>query len=135
MFGATVGRRVVIRSRVNVWFPWRLTIADDVWIGDEVFILNLATVTIEHDVCISQRAFLCTGSHDCRRDDFALITKPIVIRESSWVAAQAFVAPGIEIGPRAVVSAGSVVLRNVPVDTIVRGNPAEPYKKINALVN
>lgn len=130
MFGATVGRRVVIRSRVNIWFPWRLAIADDVWIGEEVFILNLASVTIEHDVCISQRVFLCTGSHDFRREDFALITKPIVIHESSWIAAQAFVAPGIEIGPRSVVSAGSVVLRNVPVDAHVRGNPAETYKTI-----
>ena len=133
-FGATVGRGVVIRSRVNIWFPWRLVVGDDVWLGEEVFILNLAQVTIEDNCCISQRAFLCTGSHEFRRDDFALITKPIAVRSSSWIAAQAFVGPGVEIGTGGIVSAGSVVLRDVPPFTIVQGNPAQISKTYSTLV-
>ena len=123
-FGARIGERVVIRSRVNVTFPWRLTLGDDVWIGEEALLLTLAPIVIESDVCISQRAFLCTGSHDFRAEDFKLITKPISVRRGSWIAAQAFIAPGVEIGAGSMVSAGSVVLDSVPPGSIVRGNPA-----------
>lgn len=132
MFGAKIGRGVVIRSRVNIWFPWRLSVGDHVWIGEEVFILNLAPVTIGRSSCISQRAFLCTGSHDFRSRDFALITKPIDVESSSWIAAQAFVAPGVRVGEGSVVSAGSVVLEDVPPATIVQGNPARVVKQITS---
>jgi len=114
----------VIRANVNISFPWRLRIGDHVWIGEDVGILSLAPVTIESNVCISQRAYLCTGSHDFRREDFKLKVDPITVRTGSWVAAAAFVGPGVEVGAGALVSAGSVVLENVPAKTIVRGNPA-----------
>ncbi len=103
MFGATVGEGVVIRSRVNITFPWRLKIGDHVWIGDEVMILSLAEVSIGSHVCISQRAFLCAGSHDFRKESFDLITEPIRIGDSSWVGAMAFIPPG------AVVPEGTMV--------------------------
>ncbi|MGV3533757.1 MAG: WcaF family extracellular polysaccharide biosynthesis acetyltransferase [Chthoniobacteraceae bacterium] len=125
-FGATVGRGVVIRSRVNITFPWRLTIGDHVWLGEEVLILSLAPVTLESDVCISQRAFLCTGSHRFDSPGFDLVTKPITIRRGSWIAAQAFIAPGVSIGPDSMVAAGSVVTRDVEPGKVVAGNPAQP---------
>jgi putative colanic acid biosynthesis acetyltransferase WcaF len=124
VFGAKIGRGVVIRANVNISFPWRLTIGDHVWIGEDVGILTLAPVTIESNVCISQRAYLCTGSHNFRREDFKLQVAPIVVRESSWIAAASFIAPGVEIGPGAIVSAGSVVFANVAPKMCVRGNPA-----------
>lgn len=126
VFGATIGRGVVIRAKVNITFPWRLTVGDHVWIGEEVLILSLAPVTLESHICISQRAFLCTGSHRFHSPGFDLVTKPITIRQGSWIAAQAFVAPGVEIGPDSMVAAGSVVLENVPPGTVIRGNPARP---------
>ncbi|MES2570036.1 MAG: WcaF family extracellular polysaccharide biosynthesis acetyltransferase [Verrucomicrobiota bacterium] len=124
LFGARIGRRAVIRGNVNITFPWRLTVGDDVWIGEEVTILSLALVTIESDVCISQRSFLCTGSHDFRAPQFDLVTKPITIHRESWIAAQAFIAPGVEVGPHSMVCAGSIVLETVLPNTRVRGNPA-----------
>lgn len=111
-------------ARPAISFPWRLAIGDDVWIGEDVGILSLAQVTIESNVCISQQAYLCTGSHDFRSDTFDLVTRPITIRSGSWVAAGAVVLPGVEIGSNSLVSAGSVVNRDVPPSTIVRGNPA-----------
>ena len=123
-FGAKVGERVVIRANVNISHPWRLEMGDHVWIGEDVGILSLAQVTIGANVCISQRAYLCTGSHDFRREDFKLNVAPIVVRDGSWVAAASFIAPGVEIGPGAVVSAGSVVFKSVGPGTRVRGNPA-----------
>jgi putative colanic acid biosynthesis acetyltransferase WcaF len=126
-FGAQIGTGVTIRSNVNISFPWRLAIGDYVWIGDDVGILSLAQVTIESNVCISQRAYLCTGSHDFRREDFALKVAPITIRDGSWIAAMSFIAPGVEIGSGAVVAAGSVVFRNIPPNASVRGNPAVDF--------
>ncbi|RYD73761.1 MAG: colanic acid biosynthesis acetyltransferase WcaF [Verrucomicrobiaceae bacterium] len=125
-FGARIGHHVVIRGKVNITFPWRLTVSDHVWIGEEVILLSLAPITIESNVCISQRAFLCTGSHKFRAPGFDLVTKPIVIRERSWVAAQVFVAPGVVIGPDSMACAGSIVLESILPGVVVRGNPARP---------
>jgi len=130
MFGAKIGRSVVIRANVNISFPWRLIIGNHVWIGEDVGILTLAPVTIESNVCISQRAYLCTGSHDFRREDFKLQVAPITVREDSWIAAASFIAPGVEIGSGAIVSAASVVLKNVAPNVLVRGNPAAPILEI-----
>ena len=129
-FGAKIGEDVVIRANVNISFPWRLSVGDHVWIGEDVGILSLAPVTIESNVCISQRAYLCTGSHDFRREDFKLKVAPITVRTGSWVAAVAFVGPGVEVGTGAVVSAGSVVFETVPPNTLVQGNPARVISQV-----
>ena len=123
-FGAHVGAGVVIRANVNISFPWRLDIGDHVWLGEEVMILSLAQVTIESHVCVSQRAFLCTGYHDHHKVSFDLQTRPITLRRGSWVAAQCFIGPGVEIGEGSIASAGSVVMTSVPANCLVRGNPA-----------
>ena len=125
-FGAKVGQGVVIRSRVNITFPWKLTIGDHVWIGDEVMILSLAPVTIASHVCISQRAFLCTGSHKFRSEKFDLITKPISIGEGCWIAANVFVAPGVTLASHTMCAAGAVVLKSAGPDQVLVGNPATP---------
>lgn len=67
---------------------------------------------------------MCTGSHRFSLPTFDLVTKPIEIKEGSWVAAQVFVAPGVVIGPNSMCVAGSVVLSDVPPDATVIGNPA-----------
>jgi len=126
-FGAKIGRAVVIRANVNISFPWRLAIGDHVWIGEDVGILTLAPVTIESNVCISQRAYICTGSHDFRREDFKLCVAPITIRAQSWIAASAFVGPGVTIGTGSVISAGAVVFKDVPPSSLARGNPAQVF--------
>ncbi len=128
LFGSKIGKGVVIRSRVNITFPWRLTIGDDVWIGDEVLILSLAPVTIGSNVCISQRAFLCTGSHKFRSENFDLETKPISVGEGSWIAANVFVGPGVTLGRGTLCSVGAVVLRSCGPDQVLVGNPALPCR-------
>jgi len=124
-FGAQVGRGVVIRSKVRITMPWRLSIGDYSWIGEETQLLTLARIDIGSHVCISQRAFLCTGSHDFRSLTFDLITRPIRIGNEAWIAAQSFVGPGVEIGRGTVVCAGSIVVRSLPEGVIARGNPAQ----------
>jgi putative colanic acid biosynthesis acetyltransferase WcaF len=106
-FGAKVGTGVVIRSRVNITMPWHVEIGDHVWLGDEVLILSLDRVRIGSNVCISQRAFLCTGNHDFRKHTFDLVTRPIEIGDGCWIAACAFVGPGAVLPPGTMMKAGS----------------------------
>jgi putative colanic acid biosynthesis acetyltransferase WcaF len=130
-FGAQIGEGAVIREGVNISFPWRLTLGNHVWLGEEVMILSLAPVCIGSNVCISQRAFLCAGSHDFRAEAFDLISKPITVGDGCWIAAAVFIAAGVEIGTGSVVSAGSVVIGNVPPRVLVRGNPAEVIRALS----
>jgi len=130
-FGAKIGRGLLIGSNVNISFPWRLTVGDHVWIGDDVGILSMAQVTIESNVCVARRSFLCTASHDFRREDFKLKVAPILIQTGSWIALGSIITPGVTIGSGAVVSAGSVVLKDVPANCLVRGNPATVVYEIN----
>lgn len=128
VFGARVGQHVVIRAKVTITMPWRLTLGDHVWIGEEVFILSLGEVSIGSHSVISQRTFLCGGSHDYRSIDFKLLQRPIRIGQQAWIAAQAFVGEGVQVGDGTVVTAGSVVIHDVPAGVIVRGNPAVVVK-------
>jgi putative colanic acid biosynthesis acetyltransferase WcaF len=123
-FGAKIGRGVVIRSQVNINFPWRLEIGDHVWIGEEVMILSLDRVRIGSHVCISQRAFLCTGSHQFKKETFDLVTKPIFIEDGCWIAAGAFIGTGVTLRRNTVCAAGAVVMRDAGPDVVLVGNPA-----------
>jgi putative colanic acid biosynthesis acetyltransferase WcaF len=128
-FGARVGQGVVIKPNVRIKYPWRLTIGDHCWIGQDVWIDNVADVDVGNHVCISQLAYLCTGSHDYRRRSFDLITGAIRIGNGAWIGARVLVLGGITVHANAVVAAGSVVTRDVPAAAIVAGNPARPLDR------
>ena len=130
LFGAKIGSGCVIRSRVNITFPWRLVCGDNVWIGEEVLILSLDKVVIGSNVCLSQRAFLCTGSHKFRKQSFDLITRPVTIEDGCWIAAGVFVGPGVTVFRNSLCAAGTVVVRDAGPDRLVAGNPAVE-KKLN----
>ena len=134
LLGARIGTGVVIRSRVNITFPWRFACGDFVWIGDEVLILSLADVTIGSNVCISQRAFLCTGSHDHTKATFDLITRPIEVRAGCWVGAQAFVGPGVTLKENTVCAAGAIVVRDAGPNELIGGNPARLIRALQTPV-
>ena len=113
------GPGVVIRHRVRVLWPWKLTVGDDCWIGEDVWLLNLEPITLGSDVCLSQGAFLCTGSHDRRSPTFEYDNGPINVGDRAWVAARALVLRGVSVGAGAVVGAHSTVVRDVPADVVV----------------
>ncbi|MBD2491085.1 WcaF family extracellular polysaccharide biosynthesis acetyltransferase [Aulosira sp. FACHB-615] len=128
-FGAQIGQNVRIKPGARVKFPWRLTVGDHVWIGEDAWIDNLANVTIESHVCISQGVYLCTGNHDWSHPDFKLMTAPIHIQESSWIAAKSVIGPGVTVGKGAVLTLGGVTGRSLEAMTIYAGNPAQPIKQ------
>ena len=123
-FGARIGRNVTIKPQVKITFPWKLEIGDHVWLGEECWLLNLERITIGNNVCISQRAFLCTGSHNHKLPTFDLITKPITVEDGAWIGAGAWVGPGVTVGNHAVLAAGSIATKDLEPHGIYRGNPA-----------
>lgn len=127
-FGARVGIGVNIKPRVNIHFPWKLTLGDHCWIGEEVFILNFELIQIGSHACVSQRAFLCGGNHDYTDVAFSYRNGPIEIGTGAWVGAQSFVGPNSRIGEQAVIVAGSVVTGDLPAGMVCRGNPCVPLK-------
>jgi putative colanic acid biosynthesis acetyltransferase WcaF len=133
-FGAQVGTGVMIKPSVQIKFPWKLVIGNDVWIGEHVWIDNLDMVTIGSDVCISQGAMLLCGSHDYSRETFDLITRPIVVEDGAWICAKAVVCPGVRVGRNAVLTAGSLATADIDASGIYQGNPAS-LKRARTVLN
>jgi putative colanic acid biosynthesis acetyltransferase WcaF len=127
-FGARIGKDVNIKPHVKVKFPWKLTVGDGTWIGEECWIDNLDQVTIGKKAVLSQRTYLCTGNHDWSDPEMPLKTAPIHIGDRAWVCAGVVVGPGSEVGEGAVVALGSTVNGKVPADMVCSGHPAAPLK-------
>jgi putative colanic acid biosynthesis acetyltransferase WcaF len=125
LFGARVGKNVLIKPFVNIKYPWFLIIKDNVWIGENVWIDNVANVSIESNVCISQGAVLLTGNHDYTSAAFNLIMKEIVIEDGVWIGAAAVICPGVTCKSHSVLTVGSVATTNLESYSVYRGNPAE----------
>lgn len=123
-FGAKIGENVFIKPSLHVKHPWRLTVGDNVWLGERAWIDNLVPVTIGSNVCISQGAYLCTGNHDWSDPGMGMTAKPIIIGDGAWVGAFAKVGPGITVGEEAIVTMGSVLLKDAEPRGIYQGNPA-----------
>ena len=108
LFGANIGRGVVIHPNVRIKFPWKLTVGDNCWIGREVWIDNLDEVVLESDVCISQGAYLCTGSHDHKSMTFELRTGPIRVEHGAWLCCRSIVLGGSTVQRLTLVPANEV---------------------------
>ena len=123
-FGARIGAGVLIRHRVRIQWPWKLTIGDNSWVGTDVDLYNLDHITIGNDVCISQYAYVCTGSHDRRSPTFEFDNAPIVVEDGVWLCARSTVLRGVTVGANSTVAATAVVTRDVPPDSIVVPPPS-----------
>lgn len=130
-FGAEISRGVVIKPRVRVKFPWKLAIGSDSWIGEGVWLDNLADISIGSDCCLSQGVYVCTGNHDWSKPSFDLVVQPVTIADGSWIGAFACIAPGVVVGNDAVVAMGSIVNTDVAAASVVQGNPAKHLKNRN----
>lgn len=124
VFGARIGRNVIIKPQVNIKHPWLLIIHDHVWIGENVWIDNLAQVTLCSNTCISQGALLLTGNHNYKSTSFDLIIGSITLEEGSWIGAKAVVCPGVSCGSHSILTVGSVATKDLKSYSIYQGNPA-----------
>ena len=125
VFGATIGKGVVIKTRVRVKNPWRLTIGDHCWIGEDVWIDNLEDIYIGSNVCISQGAMLLTGNHDYTQSSFPYRLGKIRIEDGVWVGARSTVCPGVTCRAHSILTVNSVATKDLETCKIYSGNPAQ----------
>lgn len=124
LFGTKVGKGVVIKPGVNIKYPWKLAIGNHCWIGEGVWIDNLAQVTIGNNVCLSQGAMLLCGNHNYRKSTFDLILGETTLEEGVWIGARAVVGPGVTCRSHAVLTVGSAATGDLEAYSIYKGNPA-----------
>lgn len=125
LFGAKIGKNVIIRPSVKITYPWKLKIDDHSWIGDDVNLYTLGEIEIGKNVVVSQKSYICTGSHDYLKPNFPIFAKKITIKDECWLASDVFVAPGITIGKGTVVGSRSSVYKDLPPNKICIGNPVK----------
>ena len=124
LFGARIHPTAMVRGSVRIWDPGNLSLGRHASLGPGVICYNVAPVAIQDHAIVSQRAHLCTGTHAVDDPDFPLVAKPIVIGENAWIAAEAFVGPGVTVGNGAVLGARAVAFRNLDPGGVYVGNPA-----------
>lgn len=124
LFGARIGAGVWVYPTAQIWAPWNLRVGDEARIGPGAVIYNVASIAIGARAVISQGAELCTASHDFDRPGFRLTGAPIAVGADCWVAAGAFVGPGVTLGQGAVALARAVVVRDLDRGVVAAGNPA-----------
>ena len=129
VFGGTIGKRSRIFGSSKIWQPWKIKIGNYSIISARVNCYSVDSITMGDHVVISEGAFLCTASHDINSATMELVHKPITIESQVWIAAKAFIGPGVKIGEGAVVGAYAVVTKDVEPWTVVAGNPAKVVKK------
>jgi putative colanic acid biosynthesis acetyltransferase WcaF len=125
LFGAKIGKKVIIRPTVRITYPWKVSIGNYSMVGDDVVLYSLGDIEIGDNVVISQKSYLCTGSHDYLQIDFPIFAKKITIENQCWLATDVFVAPGITIKEGTVVGSRSSVYKDLPANKVCVGNPAK----------
>lgn len=124
-FGARIGAGARVYPSARIWLPRHLVMAPWSSIGPGVQCYNQARITLGEGAIVSQRAFLCSGDHDHRDPAHQLVTRPILIEAGAWIAAEAFVAPGVTVGVGAVLGARGCAVKDIPANTVWAGNPAQ----------
>ena len=127
-FGARVGRGARVHASVRIWLPANLELGEDVLIGPGARLYNQGHISIGAHSIISQRAHICASSHDVRDPHFQLVLRPVTIGAGCWVAAEAFVGPGVTMGDRSVLAARGALFGDAAADGIYAGNPAQLLK-------
>ncbi|WP_292245489.1 putative colanic acid biosynthesis acetyltransferase [Mesonia sp.] len=128
IFDAKIGKNVIIRPSVKITYPWKLSIGDYAWVGDDVVLYTLGEIEIGAHAVISQKSYLCTGSHDYKSESFEIYAQKISIEKKCWLATDVYVAPGVTIGEGSVIGARSSVFKNVPKQKIGFGSPFKIIK-------
>lgn len=129
MFGAKIGKHCVIHPGVNIKLPWNLDIGDHVWIGQRAWLDNVALLTIEDNVNISQGVYIIPGGHDYKKVDHPSTFGPVYLEEGCWIGAHSMVTENVRVGTHAVLAANSVASRDMEPYMIYRGNPAVPVRE------
>ena len=128
VFGANVSWTSMVNSNVKIWAPWNLELGDYSCLGPRVNCYNQGLISLKNNVTVSQDCSLCASSHDYTSKRHDLFLSPITIHDNAWIAAEAFIGPGVTIGKGSVIGARSAVFKDTEPWTVAGGNPAKFIK-------
>lgn len=128
LFGAKIGKGVLIRPTARVTYPWFLEVGDHSWIGDDTVLYNLAPIRLGSHVALAHGVYICTGFHEIDKPSFDIGAAPVVIEDEAWLANDCFISPGVTVGHGAVVGARSTVLKDMPAGMVCVGHPCRPIR-------
>jgi putative colanic acid biosynthesis acetyltransferase WcaF len=127
-FGASIGAGVRIRPGVEVTYPWRLTVGDYAWIGDNVTLYSLGSICIGANSVISQNAYICAADHDYSDVTFPIRARAVTVGEQVWIGSDVWIGPGVAVNSGSVVGARSTVIKDLPPGMVCVGSPCKPIK-------
>lgn len=128
LFGAKIGKKVIIRPSVRITYPWKISIGDYSWIGDDVVLYSLGEIEIGKNVVVSQKSYVCAGTHDYTKENFPILGKKTTIEDECWLATDVYVSPGVKIGKGTIVGARSSVFKDLEEGKVCLGSPAQAIK-------
>ena len=128
LFGAHIGRRCMVCPHVKILIPWNIFFGNNVSLGEGANLYNFSPIHVGDHSIVSQRSFLCTGTHDYSLKSHPLMSLPITIGPRAWLCAECFIHPGVTIGEGAVIGARAVVAKDMPPWTVCAGNPCRALK-------
>ncbi len=130
---AQCGEGLDIRPPIMIEYGERVAIGQNVFINNDFLVVGSGRIRIGDNVLIGPGVRLYTPNHPLdvtlRREGWE-IGLPITIEDDAWLGGSVVICPGVTIGARSVVGAGSVVTKDVPPDVVVAGNPARVVKRL-----
>jgi maltose O-acetyltransferase len=132
-FMGTVGQGTVVMPVFTCDYGYNIHLGRNVFINYSCIFLDCAQIRIGNDVQIGPAVQLYTAEHPLDpavRRSYLESASRITLGNDVWIGGAAVVLPGVTIGDRSVVGAGAVVVRDVPPDTVVVGNPARVVRKL-----
>ena len=117
--------------------PFYCDYGSNIYVGEKVYfnfncvVLDVNTITIGSNVFFGPNVQLYTATHPMDykvRAEWLESGKPITIGSDVWVGGGVIICPGVTIGDRSVIGAGSVVTKDVPADSLAGGNPCKVIK-------
>lgn len=131
IFGAKIGKSVIIRPSAQITYPWKVKIGNHSWIGDDVVLYSLGDIIIGENSVISQKSYICAATHNYSKSDFPILAKKVTIGNGCWLATDVFVSPGVSIDNGVVVGARSTVVKDLESNLVYVGSPAKIIKRRN----
>lgn len=128
LFGAKIGKGTWIRPTAKITYPWKLSIGNHSWIGDECVLYSLGNITIGDNVAVAHGVYFNTGLHDYENINFTIGAKDIIIEDECWITNDVYIAPGVTIGKGTIVGARSSVFKDLPSGKVCVGSPAKVIK-------
>lgn len=134
-------KKLIPNAGANLWLqpPFYCDYGTNMKIGEKVFfnfncvVLDVAQVTIGSRTLLGPNVQIYTATHPINYKERASgleYAKPVTIGEDAWIGGSAIICPGVTIGDRSIIGAGSVVTRDIPANVLAAGNPCKVIRSL-----